>query len=308
MEDNMDHLKKKNIAAALSVASNVILIIIKIIVGILSGSVSVISEAIHSLMDLSASFIALFSVNMSSKPADEGHPYGHGKIENVSGVIEGILIFVAVILIIKESVEKIMHPSEMDMAFLAIGVMAVSAIINFIVAKFIYRTVKTVESVALEADALHHLTDTYTSLGVMAGLVLIKVTGIAILDPLVAIGVALFITKEAWIITKTAFSPLLDHCISEEDQEEIYNMLEAFKHKNEIVGYKKIKTRKSGHLKCIDIILIVSDDISIISAHEISDRIEIEIEEILHNTVISIHIEPERSQSTPIDECNALQQ
>jgi cation diffusion facilitator family transporter len=90
------HLKKKNIAAGLSVLSNALLILMKIIVGILSGSFSIISEAIHSLIDLFASFIALFSVNMSSRPADHNHPYGHGKIENVSGVIEGILIFIAV--------------------------------------------------------------------------------------------------------------------------------------------------------------------------------------------------------------------
>lgn len=302
----MDHLKKKNLAALLSVACNGTLITMKFIVGLLSGSVSIISEAIHSLVDLLASFIALFSVNMSSKPADDGHPYGHGKIENVSGVIEGLLIFLAVVMIIIKSIEKIIEPAPMENEYLAIGVMAVSAVANFVIAQFIYRTVRKVESVALEADALHHLTDTYTSLGVMAGLVLIKVTGIYILDPLVAIGVALFITREAWIITKTAFSPLLDHSLSQEDQEEIYDMLETFKNKNDIIGYKKVKSRKSGHQKCIDIVLIVPDDTSIIAAHEISDRFELEIEAILHDTIISIHIEPEQSQSRQAGDCNAV--
>lgn len=299
----MDQLKKKNLAAVLSVICNASLITMKFIVGVLSGSVSIISEAIHSLVDLLASCIALFSVNMSSRPADEGHPYGHGKIENISGVVEGLLIFLAVVMIIIKSVEKIIAPEPMENEYLAIGVMAVSALANFVIAQYIYRTVKKAESVALEADALHHLTDTYTSLGVMAGLILIKVTGIAILDPLVAIGVALFITKEAWLITKTAFGPLLDHSMPEEDQEEVYNMLDVFKDKNEIIGYKKIKSRKSGHQKCIDIVIIVSDEISIVEAHEISDRIELEIEESLHDTILTVHVEPAQSQEALPENC-----
>ncbi len=295
---NMEHLRKKNEVAVLSVLSNVLLIIIKIIVGILSGSVSIISEAIHSLVDLAASFIALCSINLASKPADRDHPYGHGKIENVSGVIEGIMIFIAVILIIRESIEKIIKPSPIEQAYLAIGVMAVSALVNFVVAKAIYKVVKKTGSVALEADAVHHLTDTYTSLGVMAGLILINVTGIHILDPIVAMGVALFILREAWLITKTAFGPLLDQSLSEQQLSDISVVLNATQNKTEsILGYNNLKTRKSGHLNYIEMVLIVLDDISLIEAHAISDMIENEIEALICNTCVTIHIEPVGHQS-----------
>jgi divalent metal cation (Fe/Co/Zn/Cd) transporter len=119
--------------------------------------------------------------------------------------------------------------------------------------------------------------------------------------------VALFITKEAWLITKTAFSPLLDHSLSEEDQEEVYNMLDVFKDKNDITGYKKIRSRKSGHQKFIDIVIIVSDDISIIEAHAVSDRIEFEIEEILHDTIITVHVEPMQSQEVISEDCSTAE-
>lgn len=289
----MEHLRQKNKVAILSVLSNVLLIILKITVGILSGSVSIISEAIHSFMDLAASFVALFSINLASKPADHYHPYGHGKIENVSGVIEGILIFVAVFLIMSESIKKIIEPSGIERAYLAIGVMAASALINFIVAKAIDKVVKKTDSVALAADAVHHMTDTYTSLGVMAGLILIKVTGINILDSIVAICVALFIMKEAWGITRTAFGPLLDQSLSEEELEDIDVLLNGLRNRNDIIlGHDCLKTRRSGHLKYIEMVLIVSDEISLIEAHEISEMVEREIEAIIRNTYVTIHIEP----------------
>jgi cation diffusion facilitator family transporter len=282
---------KKVKVAALSIASNTTLIILKIVAGILSGSVSIISEAIHSSMDLVASIIAFFAVRFSSKPADEEHPYGHGKIENVSGVIEGLLIFVAAFLIIMEAIKKLLEPDpSMDISFVAIGVMLFSAIANIFVSKVLYKVAKEEDSIALEADALHLKTDVYTSLGVSFGLILIKLTGIAILDPIVAILVAFLIIKESWTLCRNAFSPLIDTKLSDEEERKILVVMN--KYKNEILDYHRLRTRKSGNIKLVDFHMTVNEELTVKESHALCENIENDLEEIIRNTSVNIHIEP----------------
>src|SRR5665647_23190 len=189
---------KKVSIARLSIVSNTLLIIIKLAVGLISGSVSIISEAIHSSMDLVAAIIAFLSVRVSDNPPDSRHPYGHGKIENISGVIEALLIFIASIWIIIEAVKKLFG-GKIELESIGLGslVMLISAIVNIIVSRRLYKVARATNSVALEADALHLKTDVYTSMGVAVGLGLIIITGINWLDPLIAMFVALFIIKEA---------------------------------------------------------------------------------------------------------------
>ncbi len=278
--------------AMLSVLSNTTLIILKIIAGLLSGSVSIISEAIHSGMDLVASAIALFSVRASSKPADKEHPYGHGKIENVSGVIEGLLIFIAAFLIIKEAITKILNPTEISQAFIGIVVMGISSIVNIIVSRTLYKVAKKEESIALEADALHLKTDVYTSAGVALGLLLMYVTGNRYLDPITAILVALLIVKEAWSLCRNAFRPLLDVSITEEEELKIKEILETYD--EQIKGFHKLRTRKSGSIKYIDFHMFVDGDLTVDVAHSLSKKIEIELEQNIKNTNVHIHIEPSK--------------
>lgn len=280
----------KTRVAILSVISNSLLIILKVIAGVLSGSVSIISEAIHSGMDLIAAVIAFFSVRISAKPADRDHPYGHGKIENVSGVIEGLLILVAAAIIIWEAVKKIINPTHIGETNIALLVMFISATVNFFVSRKLYKVAKQVDSVALEADALHLKTDVYTSLGVGAGMLLIKITGISILDPIVAILVALLILKESISLIWNAFCPLLDTKLSDGDEEKIKTVINRYK--NEIIDFHELRTRKSGSIKYIDFHMTVNKDFSVEQSHELSDRIESDLEEVLKNTNVSIHIEP----------------
>ena len=161
-------------AALLSIISNTSLIVFKIIAGIISGSVSIISEAIHSSMDLLASIVAFFSVKASSKPADDDHPFGHGKIENISGIIEGVLILIASMIIIIEAIKKIYNPRPIDNELIAVLVMFISGFINFIVSRQLYKVGKEEDSMALKADALHLKTDIYTSIGVVLVYYLLK--------------------------------------------------------------------------------------------------------------------------------------
>ncbi len=215
-------MTRKTRAALVSVCSNITLIIMKIFAGILSGSVSIISEAIHSAMDLVAALIALVAVRKSDIPPDQRHPYGHDKIENVSGVIEALLILLAAGWIIFEAVGKLITPTPIEGVGLGVLVMLFSALVNSGVSAYLYRVAKEEESVALAADALHLKADVLTSLGVAVGLLGIWIAArlgynLYLLDPIVAICVALFILKEAIAMLKQAFQPLLDHSMNEEE-------------------------------------------------------------------------------------------
>jgi len=278
---------KTNIAR-LSVVSNTLLIAMKLIVGIISGSVSIISEAIHSSMDLLAAVIAFFAVRVSDTPPDSKHPYGHGKIENISGVIEGVLILVAAVMIIFKAIKKLLgEPIELDSIWIGSLVMVVSAIVNTIVSRKLYKVAHETNSVALEADALHLKTDVYTSLGVALGLVLIIVTGIKWLDPVVAILVALFIIKESYNLISRAYSPLLDTAwedVEIEDLEKRLNNLE--------VNYHDLRTRVAGNYRFIDIHVEVPESESVGNAHSYCDKIEDSLKSVYENLTVTIHVEP----------------
>ena len=274
--------------ARLSIFSNTLLIIMKLSVGIIGGSVSIISEAIHSSMDLLAAVIAFLSVRVSDNPPDSRHPYGHGKIENISGVIEALLIFVAAIWIIIEAVKKILG-ERIEIESIALGsvVMLISAIVNFIVSRRLYKVARETNSVALEADALHLKTDVYTSLGVALGLGLILFTGINWLDPVVAMLVAVFIIKESYQLLKKAFTPLLDTAWGEDEIEELENILTGLK-----VSYHDLRTRLAGNYRFIEFHIQIPENESVGNAHQYCDKIENELTQNYQNLTVTIHVEP----------------
>jgi len=276
--------------AFLSILSNTTLIIFKIIAGVLSGSVSIISEAIHSGMDLVASLVAFLSVRHSAKPADRKHPYGHGKIENISGIVEGFLIFVAAAMIIIEAFKKIFEPVVIEEATIAIVVMIVSALINFAVSTKLYKVSQEEDSMALQADALHLKTDVYTSVGVGTGILLIKLTGFLILDSIVAILVALLIIKEAWHLSKNAFDYLIDARLSNEEEVEIEKVIRE--HSHQFIDYHKLKTRKSGNIKHIDFHITVDPQLTVKETHDIIGNLKKEMNKKFKNTRVNIHIDP----------------
>jgi len=274
--------------ARLSIASNTALIIMKLAAGIISGSVSIISEAIHSSMDLVAALIAFFSVRVSDNPPDSRHPYGHGKIENISGVIEALLIFVAAIWIIWEAVKKLTgEPTELQSIGLGSIVMLISAIVNTFVSMRLYKVARETNSVALEADALHLKTDVYTSLGVSAGLGLIMLTGIEILDPIVAMLVATFIIYESYQLLNKAFSPLLDTAWTDNEIEVLENQLKQLQ-----VNYHDLRTRIAGNYLFIDLHIQIPENVSVGDAHKYCDKIEAELTSVYKNLNVTIHVEP----------------
>ena len=282
---------EKKFAASLSIASNGLIIVFKLIVGIISGSISIISEAVHSISDFLASILTCFAVVRSSRPADKNHPFGHGRYEDVAGFIEGILIVLASFYIVFESYKKIISNSAENFdSTLGIFVMAFAIVANLIVSSYLSYVAKKTDSVALKADSKHLSTDIYSSLGVLIGLVLIKITGIALLDPLIAIFVALIILKAGVSITKESLNNLVDGTLPDEDVKIIKNILDTT---DDIVGYKNFKSRKTGPNRDIDITLICDGDISLRKCHKICDAIEDKIKRAFPNTLITIHCEPE---------------
>jgi cation diffusion facilitator family transporter len=274
--------------ARLSIVSNTLLILMKLAVGIISGSVSIISEAIHSSMDLVAAIIAFFAVKVSDTPPDTRHPYGHGKVENISGVIEALLIFVAAIWIISESVKKMLGEAiVLEKIWIGAVVMAVSAIINTIVSRRLYKVARATRSVALEADALHLKTDVYTSAGVAVGLILILITDIKWLDPVIAILVALFIIRESYSLLKRAFSPLLDTAWSNDEIADLEKRLVEME-----VTYHNLRTRVAGNYRFIDIHVEIPENESVGSAHKYCDLIEDRLTKVYENLTVTIHVEP----------------
>lgn len=283
-------MKEKTRAASISVLSNTVLTTGKVVIGLTSGSVSILSEGIHSGIDLVAAIIALFAVRESGKPADDRHTYGHGKIENVSGTVEALLIFIAAIWIIVEAVHKLSAGVAVDNLGWGLVIMGFSAVVNLLVSTLLLKVAKKTDSVALEADALHLRTDVVTSAGVFVGLLLMKITGWEIFDPLIAILVALLIIKAAYDLTKEAFMPLVDVSIDEEEYQVILAVLNEYA--SQFVEFHKLRTRRAGSERHIDLHLVVPKYESLLRVHELCDQIEKEIEEKLPRTNILIHAEP----------------
>lgn len=291
-----DIQQKKERAAMLSVGSNSFLVLFKMIVGVLIGSVSIISEAIHSGVDLLAAVIAMFSVKTSSVPADERHPFGHGKIENISGLVEALLIFVAAFWIVFEALRKLNSPRIMENVSWGIGVMLFSSVMNFMVSRQLFRVGKEADSIALQADAWHLRTDVYTSAGVLSALGIIWLgrkyfpdTDIYWVDPAAALLVALLILRAAYELTVNSLRDLIDAQLPPEEESFIRRII---RRESAIYGFHRLRTRKAGHIRFIEFHIKVDPLMSVSDSHEITRVLEQNIGKKFPESVVNIHIEP----------------
>jgi cation diffusion facilitator family transporter len=292
----MNTTRRKTRAAAISVASNTALVVGKLVIGLITGSVSVISEAIHSGIDLVAAAIALVAVRTASRPADKDHPYGHGKIENISGTIEAILIFLAAAWIIYEAVHKLIASSPVEMPGLGIAVMGVSALANYLVSRMLFRVGKETDSIALQADAWHLRTDVWTSMGVMVGLAVILVSRwlfpsfpIGWVDPVAAIAVALLIIKAAWDLTRQSVRDVMDTSLPEDEQRWIADHLRTV---SGVYGFHALRTRKAGPQRFVDVHLQVDRNLSVEVSHRLVHEIGDAIKGRFGSASVTVHVEP----------------
>lgn len=304
----MGSARRKTIAASVSVASNSALIVLKVIVGLSIQSVSVISEAIHSGMDLLAAIIALVAVREGSKPADEKHPFGHGKFENISGTVEALLIFAAAAWIIYEAMKKFLNNSEIAAPGWGVAVMAFSALVNTLVSRYLFRVGQASDSPALKADAWHLRTDVWTSLGVMAGLGLITLGDrfidlmnlsadvkvrwqdhLHLIDPIAAILVAMMIIRAAWMLTAQSAGDLMDVTLPPEEEQWIRGLLREYPL---VHGFHRMRTRKAGPTRFVEFHIFVEPSMTVKDSHYLSHKIAAIIQEHFGSASVTVHIEP----------------
>ena len=266
------------------------LIVIKVVVSWLTGSISILAQAVDSLLDLFAAIITFSAIRFAVKPADAEHPYGHGKMEDIAGTIQGVLIFIAGGLIIYFSTRRIIEGSSVELVQSGLIVMLVSIVASVFLSRHLLKVSRATGSTALEANARNITADAYSAVAVIIGLVIVQFTKFYIIDPIIAIGVAIYILKIAVDTMRKPISGLLDETLPPSEKTAIEASLR--KHSHEIVSYHELRTRRAGSQYYIDLHIVMSKDITLENAHKICDQVESEIKDELCNANVTIHVEP----------------
>jgi cation diffusion facilitator family transporter len=285
----------KTRAAALSIASNSILIGLKLTAGAITGSVAILTEAMHSSVDLIASVVAYVSVRTADKPADEDHPYGHEKIENLAAAIEAMLILVGAGVIVFESVRRLASGiAEVDSLGVGIGVIAFSVLANVVVSTVLARRARETDSPALAGDAAHLRTDAATSAAVLVGLLVVELTGAAWLDPVIALLVAGAIVYAGITLLMRASRVLVDEALPPEELDAVRAAIEAFGPRG-VRGYHKLRARRAGSRRYVDLHVQFAGGTTLEAAHATAHQLQDAIRERLRGADVLIHLEPEAS-------------
>lgn len=281
-------------AAWLSVVSNCVLIVLKVVAGVLTGSIAILTEAVHSSIDLIASLIALVSVRKADEPADEDHPYGHEKAENVAAGAEAMLILLGAAIIVIEAVRRLVNGSEVDSIGIGIAIISASIVANLVVSGYLYRRAQVLESPALEGDAAHLRADALTSVAVLAGLLLVKITGNAAFDSIAALLVAGAIVGTGIRLALRSGRVLMDEALPEDEMDRIEQVI-AGAREPAMAGYHKLRGRRAGSRRHVDLHVQFRAGTSLEEAHREAHRLRDAIEAEFANADVLIHVEPEDS-------------
>jgi cation diffusion facilitator family transporter len=285
-------MSSKTRAAGLAIASNTVLIAIKLTAGIITGSVGILSDAVHSLMDLVASVISLFSVRQSDKPADYTHPYGHEGLEDLSAGAQAILLLAGAAFVIYEAISRLISGAQVESAGLGIAVVAIAAVVNIVVSTILMRTSRSLNSPALGATGADLRTDAAVSLGVLVALIIIKITGVTWLDPLVGLLIGLAISTTGIRILVSAVRRLSGETLPPEELAQLQSVIASFIG-SEMIGYHDLRARHLGSSHQVDLHLQFAEGTSLRRAHEISHQVQDAMTGRLPGTTVLIHIEPE---------------
>jgi cation diffusion facilitator family transporter len=286
--------KVKTRAAALSITSNAILIALKLAAGAITGSVAILTEAMHSSIDLIASIVAYVSVRKADKPADADHPYGHDKIENLAAAIEAMLILVGSGIIVFESVRRLASGAEVHSLGVGIGVIAFSVLANVVVSSVLARRARETDSPALEGDAAHLRTDAATSVAVLAGLIVVQVTGAAWLDAVIALAVAVAIVYAGVRLLMRASRVLVDEALPPEELDAVRAAIAEFGPYG-VCGYHKLRARRAGSRRYVDLHVQFVAGTTLEDAHTTAHRLQDAIRARVRRADVLIHLEPEGS-------------
>jgi cation diffusion facilitator family transporter len=289
-------MDKKSRTVLFSISSNALLLSVKLVAGVLTGSASVLSEAVHSATDLVASVVAFVAVRRSGSPPDESHNYGHGRFENLAGVFEGVILLGVGAAVIYGAVDGILNGAELEFLGFGIGVMALSAVVNLFVSRWLLRVAHETDSRALEAEGYNLRTDVWGAAGVALGLIAALATGWTVLDPIIAAVIGLVILWTAFRLISGSTRVLLDESLPEEELGVIEGVIaREVKSDPRVRGYHKLRARKSGPQRHIDFHLQLRAETTLGEAHKISDALEERIRRNLPNSDVLIHLEDDRS-------------
>lgn len=278
--------------AKLSIITLSSLIAMKVVASIVTGSISIRADAFHSVIDLSGAIIGFTGIRIANRPPDERHPFGHGKAEDVASAIISGLIFFAAGTIAYEAINRLMAGGAVELVNTGIYVTAAAIVINTVIARLVLRLARTNDSLALEATARDMMADVYSSYAVLAGLVLVKLTGINMFDPIVAMAVAGLIIRTAYLTMRKSVDKLMDTKLPEAEEEAIKSRISELKHSGQIVDFHSFRTRKAGSQRYIDLHLTMPKNASVDETHQLCDRLEHDIENRLQRVNVTIHIEP----------------
>jgi cation diffusion facilitator family transporter len=288
----------KSRAAGISIGSNALLIALKLAAGAITGSIALLTEAVHSSIDLVASIIALVSVRKADEPPDREHPYGHEKAENLAAAIEGMLILIGAGIIIYEATHRLVVGAEVERLGVGLAVIGFSAVANVGVSAYLGRRARALRSAALEGDAAHLRTDALTSAGVFLGLGLVAITGNAVFDPIAALVVAVAIVGAGLRILTRSSRVLLDEAPPPEELDRIEEAI-ARARPEEMVGYHKLRARRAGARRYVDLHVQFRDGTTLEAAHAMAHRLRDAIEAEIPDSDVLIHVEPEGAMHDP---------
>jgi cation diffusion facilitator family transporter len=280
----------------LSVGASIVTLFLKFGAYFLTGSVGLLSDAAESLVNLTAAIIALVALQIASRPADADHAYGHEKAEYFSSGVEGTLILFAAAGIVYAAWERFLHPSELQNLGFGIGIALLASSVNFVVARILLRAAKNHDSITLEADAKHLLTDVWTSLSVVIALIVVTLTGWNILDPIAATVIAVNIIWSGVDLLKRSLQGLMDSTLPPDELVKIETVLKRYSEK--FSSYHALRTRKSGAQRFIDLHLLVPGAMSVQTSHDLCEFLEAEIRAVLGTASITVHIEPVEDRSS----------
>lgn len=276
--------------AWLSIIAAILSIGIKTGAYFLTGSVGLLSDAVESIVNLFAAVIVLLMLSVAATPADEEHEYGHGKAEYFASIIEGILIFIAALVIVWTAVERLFYPVPLEQIGLGVILCFFASFINFVVAQILMSAAKKHNSITLEADSKHLMTDVWTSVGVVLGVFIVFISGYSFLDPIIAILVGLNIFYVGFGLIKRSVAGLMDASLPEDEQKIIQEIITEYRNKG--VEFHALRSRQAAARRFISIHVLVPGHWTVHDSHHIAEDFESDIRNKLPNSIINTHLEP----------------
>ncbi len=290
---NPEQKKQKKLQTALiSISVSIALIVIKLVFGVITNSVSILASAVDSFLDLSASSVNYFSIRKSEKPADHDHKFGHGKAEGLAGLFQCFVIGVSSLYLINLSVGRLLNGGNLQALDLGIVVIAFSIIVSLLLARYIRNVARQTDSIALSADSLHYQFDVYTNIGIVVALIIIKFTDLNVIDPIISIVIAVLIMWSAKDIVMQSLNILMDKELPQEVVAQIEKAIVM--HSPEVRSFHKLRTRNAGSVKFIEFHVVMNHELTFVKSHELAEDIIKEIEALIPNSEVTVHVDPDK--------------